>query len=121
MILDASFSRRADRQALFQDAAQLGAAVMYVECSCPREIALERLASRWQTHIKGNPRDLAQPSLASDGRPELYQAQVDANEAFMPAIECTVQHMVVVTTQPIAVNVEYVMTMLNTPHLACCL
>ena len=116
VILDASFGRRTDRLALFHDAEQLGAAVVFVECRCPHEIALERLARRWQAHIEGNQ---DQPSVASDGRPELYQAQVDTWEAYLPELEHATQHVTVVTTHPISVSVEHVLALLAIPRLAC--
>jgi hypothetical protein len=118
VILDASFGRRADRLALFHDAAQLGASVVCVECSCPREIALERLGRRWQARVEGD-RSLVQPSAASDGRPELYKAQVGAWQAFTPEVEHIAQHMTIVTTQPISVTVESVLALLHIPRLAC--
>src|SRR5215471_7610089 len=40
---DASFRRRADRRAAAREAVEHGATVAFVECVCPREVALERL------------------------------------------------------------------------------
>ncbi len=119
VILDASFSRRADRLALFHDAALLGAVVVFVECSCPREIALVRLARRWQAHIEEGDRNQSLPSAASDGRPELYQAQAGTWEAYIPEVDHATQHMMIVTTQSISASVEHILALLDIPRLIC--
>ncbi|WIG60180.1 MAG: hypothetical protein OJF49_002928 [Ktedonobacterales bacterium] len=77
-LLDASFVRRADRLSLAGVARDYGARAVFVECVCPRKVTLERLARRWQERVtpeaQGTEREMA-ASGASDGRPELYDAQ----------------------------------------------
>ncbi len=54
VLLDASFIRRADRQAAAYEAAIQGATIVFVECVCPREIVLKRLAHRWKARLEGS-------------------------------------------------------------------
>jgi aminoglycoside phosphotransferase family enzyme/predicted kinase len=63
-ILDASFSRRAQRRRAFALAGRLGAEPFLVECIAPDAVTLARLRSRVR---KG--------TSLSDGRPELYFRQ----------------------------------------------
>jgi predicted kinase len=69
VILDASFSRQAQRDAAFALARQAGAEPWLVECRVPDEVALERLRRRE-----------AEGTATSDGRAELYPAQKAAFE-----------------------------------------
>jgi uncharacterized protein len=119
VLLDASFIRRTDRHAAAHVAAAYGANVMFVECVCPREVALERLAQRWKLRIEGS-QGLSEESLrASDGRPDLYDAQHSINEPFVSSEEPGTQHLVVTTTLPLAVTVEQVLNVLQYPRFAC--
>jgi predicted kinase len=96
VIVDGTFSRRADRQRVAQEAMHQGATVIFLECVAPREMALQRLAQRWQTRVNS---PTTPPSSASDGRPELYDAQVARWEAFDPAQEPGIRHLMLSTTQ----------------------
>ena len=106
VILDGTFASRADRQKIAHVAAQHGATALFIECVAPREITLQRLAQRWQartatsvaTHegLSGiSIADMA--SMASDGRPELYDAQLAHWEAYDPEQEREVRHIVLPT------------------------
>ena len=102
VVLDASFVRHADRQAaarLAQKVAAVGVNVIFLECACPREVALQRLAQRWQNRIaREQLQDLAGDEtalLASDGRPALYDAQCAAWQAFDPAQEAGMTHFAI--------------------------
>ena len=119
VLLDASFVRRTDRQMIASVAQAHGADICFVECVCPPETALQRLAQRWNMHaeIKHLPSNVA--SSASDGRPELYNAQHARWESFVSYEEPDVQHIVVTTTQPIAHSCEQVLDMLNVPRSLC--
>lgn len=79
IILDATFSQRAYRHAAAQEAALHHANLIFVECQCPRELALQRLTNREQARLVQQP-GLA--SAASDARPDLYDAQADAWQPF---------------------------------------
>jgi uncharacterized protein len=102
VVLDATFLRRVDRQAAAQQAAKFGIRTIFVECLCPREVALERLARRWKSRIEGT-QEAA--SRASDARPDLYDAQAAAWEDFVPGEEQDSEHVVIITTQPLAVSI----------------
>lgn len=149
VVLDASFVRYTDRQAsarLAQMTVPNGVNVIFLECTCPRELALRRLAKRWKSRIthehflasllseasrasgvagmafkqhhcqKG---ELETALLTSDGRPDLYDAQCAAWQAFDPAQEAGVTHIVIDTALPLAVNIEQVLEELHIPHRAC--
>src|SRR5262249_51522034 len=120
VLLDASFIRRTDRQAIAHAAIAHGADVLFVECICPPEIALQRLAQRW-TMRNADPQHLASStaSLASDGRPALYDAQRAIWAPFVAGEELGVQHVVVTTAEPVGHCCEQVLDTLNTPRLIC--
>src|SRR6266568_1472939 len=109
VLLDASFLRRADRQAIAHEAAGHGANVLFVECACPREVALQRLARRWKARMEGGQATSEGASYASDGRPDLYDAQCGGWEAFISDEEPHTQHVVVTTTLPLAESREQVL------------
>ncbi len=111
VLLDASFLRRTERQALAQEATRAGAAAFFVECVCPREVAVRRLAQRWQKRTEERSPFPQEASLASDGRPDLYNAQANAWNAFSPREEA--RHVVVRTTRPLSANVKQVVAALN--------
>jgi uncharacterized protein len=114
VLLDATFLRRTDRQAAARLAMGLGARCMFVECACPREIALQRLGERWKARIEGTQNSVTASSSASDARPELYDAQAARREAFEPDAEPGSEYIVVATAQSLATSLEQV---LNTLHL----
>ncbi|GCE30140.1 aminoglycoside phosphotransferase [Dictyobacter alpinus] len=99
VILDGTFSRRADRQNIVRQASQYGASVIFIECVCPRELTLQRLEQRWQARLAGEQLSSQQrgASDASDGRPELYAMQMAQWEAFATEQEPGVKHIVLST------------------------
>jgi uncharacterized protein len=119
VLLDASFARQIYRQKAAQLAATQGASCLFVECICPREVALTRLADRWQDRVDGNKQQIKVASLASDGRPNLYDAQYAAWETIGAEEERQIPHLVVMTTHSLSVTVEQVLTTLHIPHMAC--
>jgi len=119
VLLDASYMRRADRQALAQAAAAYGAPVLFVECICAREDALSRLAQRWRMRVDARQLPPEEASAASDGRPDLYDAQCAGWESFVAQEEPYIRRSVVTTMLPLAVGVEQVLDALHSPRLAC--
>jgi aminoglycoside phosphotransferase family enzyme/predicted kinase len=119
VIVDASFSRRADRLAMARLAARYKARAAFVECICSPEVALDRLARRWARRVAGQPGTVPQASLASDGRPALYEAQRAAWEHSSDEEDRTIEHLAVDTARPLAVEVEQVMEALRLPRFAC--
>ncbi len=119
VLIDASFSRRADRDAITREAVALGANVVFVECLCPRDVALERLTRRWQTYLEGEQLTASTAPSASDGRPELYDQQRNLWEAFNSEQEQHIQHLVITTTLPLMVNIEQILDALRLPRLMC--
>ena len=118
VLLDASFARRAYRQQAAQRAAAQGASCLFVQCVCPRALALARLSSRWQARVEGNKQEIEVASHASDGRPNLYDAQSAAWEAVDAEEERYIPHLVVMTTHSLSVTVEQVLSALHIPHMA---
>ncbi len=121
VLLDASFIRRADRQAAAREATARGARTIFVECVCPREVALERLARRWETRLERSRAMSEEASRASDGRPDLYDAQCAVWGAFDADEEPHTQHIAVSTTSALVISVEQVLDALHLPHFACML
>jgi uncharacterized protein len=119
VLLDASFARQSDRRATAREAAAHGATAVFVECVCTREVALERLARRWQVRLEGGQTMNEEASRASDGRPALYEAQCAAWEN----IDCDearqMQHIVVSTAPALAESCERVLDALHIPRFAC--
>lgn len=115
VLLDASFVRRADRVSIGEGAAAHGADVLFVECLCPREVALERLTQRWKRRLEKPERLSRQGSPASDGRPDLYDAQCAVWEAFLADAEPGIQHIAVATNVPLSVTFERVLDLLSSP------
>ncbi len=89
-----------------------------MECVCPRDVALARLADRWQDRVDGNKQQIKVASRASDGRPNLYDAQFAAWETVGIEEERQIPHLVVMTTHSLSVTVEQVLTELHIPHMA---
>lgn len=127
VILDASFGRRLERQAAAQLAATVPVQAWFIECTCPREIALVRLAHRWRikqdaggtTRPPATSRPGAAARDASDGRPELYDAQLAAWQPFDPATEPGLVHLRVNTQGNLAISVAQVVDRLGIEQLAC--
>jgi len=117
--VDASFAQQAYRQEAARLAVAHGASCLFVECVCPRTVALTRLADRWQARLEGNKQEIKVASLASDGRPNLYDAQCAAWETIDAEEERLIPHLVVMTTHSLSVSVEQVLTALHIPHMAC--
>lgn len=117
VVMDASFLRQADRDAAAREATALGADIAFVECVCPHAAVLQRLAQRWQRRVEGELP--AAGDTASDGRPDLYEQQRQAWEAFTPDEEQSIQHIVIATTLPLMVNVEQICAALHMPRLLC--
>ena len=119
VLLDASFIRRTDRQMMAGVARAHGATVLFIECVCPPETTLQRLAQRWNVRTDSKHVPSNTTSSASDGRPDLYDAQHAVWEPFVSDEESDVQHVVVTTTQPIVHSCEQVLDVLNVPRLIC--
>ncbi len=119
VLLDASFIRRADRQAAAHEATARGAQTIFVECVCPREVALEQLARRWKTRVERSQATSEEAIRASDGRPDLYDAQWALWEAFDADEELHTAHLAVSTASARVISVEQVLDALHMPHFAC--
>jgi len=119
VLLDASFIRRVDRQAAARVATAHGAHTIFVECVCPQEVALERLARRWKARMARSQAMGEEASRASDGRPDLYDFQCAVWEAFDADEEPRTEHFAVSTASSLAISVEQVLDALNVPHFAC--
>lgn len=123
VILDASFARRADRLAAaamvvaplpagvrIDDPPGVshdrGATAWFVECVCPRDVARARLAQRWSRRQRQRQRlrspghvptagtaPAAEAGNASDGRPELYDAQAAAWQPYDAPAEAALRYL----------------------------
>jgi uncharacterized protein len=113
VLLDATFLRRADRLAAARLATELGARAIFVECCCPRAVALQRLEQRWKARLEGNPQGLPISSTASDARPTLYDEQTACWEPVEPDEEQEYEHIVVATAQSFSFTLEQVRTALH--------
>lgn len=118
-LLDASFISREDRQAAARMAAAYDADVVFVECTCPKEVALKRLAQRWKVRIGECKGVVEEASRASDARPDLYEAQSAAWDAYRPEEEPGMKWIAVTTARPLAVSCEQVFEELHMPRFAC--
>ncbi|HYB01088.1 MAG TPA: AAA family ATPase [Ktedonobacteraceae bacterium] len=119
VLLDASFLRRHYRQKAVSLACERGAICLFVECVCPREVALARLSERWQARIAGTGQEIPGASHASDGRPNLYDVQSADWEPISTEEEQHMPHLVVWTTQTPSVIVDQVVTSLHIPPISC--
>ncbi len=119
VLLDASFIRRVDRQAAAREATARGAHTIFVECVCPREVALERLARRWKARVERGQATSEEASRASDGRPDLYDAQCAVWEIFDANEEPRTEHIAASTASALVISVEQVLDGLHLPHFAC--
>jgi aminoglycoside phosphotransferase family enzyme/predicted kinase len=118
VILDATWSSRANRRRAGKMAMKHGARPVFMECVCPRVIALERLARRWQAKTSGLLAADA-PSAASDGRPDLYDAQAAFWEPYDGALESPLAYHALGTTPPVTVTTEDALNALEVPHRMC--
>ncbi|MGO8946113.1 MAG: AAA family ATPase [Ktedonobacterales bacterium] len=114
IILDASFSDRKYRQAATTLAAGTGVKPIFAECRCPRDVARERLAGRWQARNQPDRpleregpereepalivRSGSRETMASDGRPDLYDAQLATWQRVTRAEAKVMQHVVILTS-----------------------
>jgi aminoglycoside phosphotransferase family enzyme/predicted kinase len=119
VILDASFIKRTHRQAAAHEAIAHGANVLFAECVCPRAVALQRLARRWEARVERGKATREEASRASDGRPDLYDAQCTVWEALHADEEPHTAHVVVSTTTSRVISVEQVLDALYLPRFAC--
>lgn len=119
VLLDASFACRSHRQAATRLAARAGARAIFIECVCPPDVALQRLARRWSTRVEGRAQASAEASYASDGRPDLYAAQQAQWETFSSELEPGLTHSQVETAGALAVSVEQALEVLEIPRFAC--
>lgn len=119
VILDASFVRRADRQAATRLASSQAAQALLIECVCPPEVVLPRLAQRWSARVEEGTQASTEASLASDGRPDLYEHQRARWETFDAAQEPGLSHRHVETAGALAVSVEQALAALEIPRFAC--
>jgi aminoglycoside phosphotransferase family enzyme/predicted kinase len=85
VLLDATFKRRRDREAVRGLARRAGVDMLFIKCVCPPATALARLDRRFRSG-----RGL------SDGRPELYEEQA---RQFEPTDELAAGELLVVDTQ----------------------
>ncbi len=118
VILDATSSHRADRQNAAQVAQTLGARAIFIECACPDSVALERLRARWAARVALRQRPTS-ASQASDGRPELYEAQRATWQPFDPTAEPDLTHVRIATDRTLAAGVASTLDALQIPRLAC--
>lgn len=118
VILDATWSTRAHREAVANVAAAHAAQAIFLECVCPRPVALERLRNRWQAKMSGALAAGA-PSAASDGRPELYDAQAASWQAYDQLAEASLKHFLLDAGQRVPALVEDALVTLDMPRLAC--
>lgn len=102
VILDASFSRRADRERAQALAARLGAEAVLVECAVDDATVLTRLNARW-----------ASGKDPSDGRAELYPHQKAAFESITE--EERLRHFTVITDKPPESVARDLLHVLNLP------
>lgn len=118
-LLDASFLCKLDRQAAARVGAAYNADVLFIECTCPKEVALKRLARRWKARIGAFKGAFEEASRASDARPALYEAQSAAWEAYIPDEEPGMKWITVTTALPLVISCEQVFDALHLPRFAC--
>jgi uncharacterized protein len=119
-IVDASFSRQRERDALLSTARERRTDALFVECVAPRDVVLARLAARWRRRSTGSGRPGVTDALgASDGRPELYDLQRARWEPVPSDRTACGRHIRLDTSQAEARCVEQVLDTLDVPRLAC--
>ncbi|HEY1391058.1 MAG TPA: AAA family ATPase [Ktedonobacterales bacterium] len=120
VILDATWSSRAHRQRAMMMAMRHGARPIFMECVCPRDVALERLARRWQAKTSGLLAADA-PSAASDGRPDLYDAQAIRWQPYDREVESPLAYHALGTMPAVTVTAEEALNALEVAHRMCSL
>jgi aminoglycoside phosphotransferase family enzyme/predicted kinase len=118
VILDATWSSRVYRRRAAMMAIKHEARAVFMECVCPREVALERLARRWQAKTSGLLAADA-PSAASDGRPDLYDAQAACWQPFDVTLESFLAFHALGTTLPVTVTAADALNALEVPQRMC--
>ncbi len=103
VVLDASFSRQAQRLAALRVGAEAGATVRFIEAVCPVDVVMARLARRWRQRVAARSADASTAPQASDGRPELYAAQAAAWEPYDAAREAEASYLRLDTAEPPAI------------------
>lgn len=120
VILDASFSRRADRQAAGALARSQYVRAWFIECVCPRDVTVARLLARWRRKQEASATPSgAFPAELSDGRPEIYDAQAAAWQPFDPVAEPALTHLRVDTDASVAASVAQTIDTLGVASVAC--
>jgi aminoglycoside phosphotransferase family enzyme/predicted kinase len=113
VILDATFGLRWHRHAAAQTAALSGANLVFLECQAPRSQVLQRLATRWQARQNEPGGHLR---IASEGRPDLYDAQAASWQPFR-AEEEPVGEYLLVDTAHLPCNLTPLLDTLSIPRL----
>lgn len=116
-LVDATFASRARRRMLARLTADMGARAIFLECVCPRAVALARLEKRWQDKMRGASGN--NPIFASDARPALYDRLATRWQPFDSAIESTLLHATVDTTWSQPRQIEHAFAHMGIPRLAC--
>jgi len=102
VVLDASYSARAERDRLRARAAAIGARLRFILCACPEPVARERMDRRAQD-----------PNAVSDGRWEIYLAQKSSFQAPGPDEEETVT---IDTNRSVAELLDHLARLLGDRH-----
>jgi aminoglycoside phosphotransferase family enzyme/predicted kinase len=101
VVLDATYRAREERSEVLALAGRLGVPVLFIECSVPREVSLERLKKR------------AECPSESDGRLEIFDAVAltyQATTEISPGC-----HLPLDTTRPLAENFQRCLARLGDP------
>ncbi|HEX3270997.1 MAG TPA: AAA family ATPase [Ktedonobacterales bacterium] len=120
VILDATWSSSVYRRRAAMMAMKHGARAVFMECVCPREVALERLTRRWQAKASGL-LVAGAPSAASDGRPDLYDAQAAHWQPYAGDVESPLAYHALDTTPAVTVTTEEALNALEVAHRMCSL
>jgi hypothetical protein len=75
------------------------------------------LEQRWQQRLTNSQQLVAEVSFASDGRPDLYDAQQASWQMFAPDEEPEMHALALDTTQPFSLMLEQIIEELQLPHL----
>ncbi len=120
VLIDATFIRRERRQMMASLARATGARAVFLECVCPRDVAMTRLDTRWRakTQSRGTS-DKFNAILASDGRPEIYDRQALRWEPYDANREPDMDYASIDTTIAPSKQIERALAILNIPRLAC--
>jgi uncharacterized protein len=113
VILDATFARLAHRHAAAQEAALHGANLFFLECQCPRELTLQRLAQRWQIRLA---QQQVLSSAASDARPDLYDVQAESWQPWNPEEEPSTEYLAISTTSALSLDLAEILDALAIPQ-----